>query len=125
MPRLVLATALGVALAAPAWATGTISCVSEDGATIDMTIGSLPVLAVVSAHIQSGGEAWSTLDNQIVVGQAYGDAEQVRVDFTDEIVNAIVARLRLFRVLDGTDFAMAGTLQIVDHGAYAVTCIGP
>ncbi len=115
----------GAALAAPAHATGTISCVSEDGATIDMAIGSLPILAVISAYIQVGGQEWTTAEGAIGSVQAFGDAETVRVDFTDANINEIVARLRLFRVLEESDFAMGGTLQIVGTGAYAVTCIGP
>lgn len=121
----VLALAAGLSVSMPAHATGTISCVSEEGASVDLGIGSLPILSIFSVYIQVDGRSLSTENDEIGAVQAFGDEEAIRVDFTDANVNEIVARLRLFRALEDNTFAMAGTLQIIDQGAYAVTCIGP
>jgi len=123
--RPLLMAAFLAAGASPALATGTISCVSEAGASLDMTIGTLPVMAVINASVEAGGESWSTADGQIVAGQAFADDTEVRVDFTDPDLIDILVRLRLFRASEGRDFATAGTLQIVGTGAYAVVCTGP
>jgi hypothetical protein len=123
--RAILSSVFAVSFSTAAMATGTVSCVSEDGASVDLSIGTLSILAVLSAHIQADGELWSTQTGEIGAVQAFGDEEKILVDFTDDAVNEVVARLRLFRVLEGNDFAMAGTLQIVGTGAYALTCTGP
>jgi len=114
-----------VACASPALATGSIACVSDTGARLDMTIGTLPILSVINARVEAGGDSWSTADGQIVAGQAYADDNEIRVDFTDPNYLDIVMRLRLFQASEGRDFATAGTLQIVGTGAYAVVCTGP
>ncbi len=52
------------------------------------------------------------------------------IDVTDENVNAIIARLRLFKASvegDGIEDSIAtgGTLQMPGIGAWAVRCSGP
>ena len=112
-------------LTCPAWATLTLTCSSDDGADIDMTLGTVPVAAIVGARISFGDTSWSVMDNDIMVGQQFSNDDMLIADFTDPNIERIMARLRLFSATMGEDFAMAGVLEIVDHGAYAITCDGP
>lgn len=128
---LALSTALTLALAGAAHATGDISCqgVAGSDASVDLNIGSLPVLQILNATISTGGQVWSTQpgkgETEIIVGQAAETGNMLIADFTDPNVVDIVASLRLFSAEEGGDFARAGTLTIAGHGAHAVSCVGP
>lgn len=117
--------------ALPAHATGDISCSGVDGsdATIDLNIGSLPVLQILRATITTGGQVWSTQpgkgETEIIVGQAAATGNMLIADFTDNNIIDIVASLRLFDAEEGGDFVRAGTLTIAGNGAHAVSCEGP
>ena len=118
------------ALAAPAAATESIVCASDDkAASIDLLVGlGLDVVSIARATVASGGKTWATDasgEQKIAVGQAFEDAEKLIVDFTDEGVSAIVASLRLFKASEGEDFVEGGTLRVAGVGAWAVTCSGP
>lgn len=112
-----------------AYATGAIDCHSADGeASVSLTIGSLPILAVVGAQIVHEDKLWAIGaegDNAILSGQAFGNMDQMRVDFTDINVERIVAELRLFTTTEGVNTVTAGTLRIADIGAFAISCVGP
>jgi len=129
MRGLVAATLALSMISGGAHATGGIECSDPDGrASISMTIGSLPILAVVGAQISAGERQWSIggkSDSAIVSGQAFQAPDEMRVDFTDPNVERVVAELRLFSALEDRDYALAGTLRIADVGAYAVVCVGP
>ena len=129
MKRLSAALIL-LALAAPAAATESIVCASEDkAASIDVLVGlGLDVVSISRATIEAKGKTWGTDqsgEQKIALGQAFEDAEKLVVDFTDEGVSAIVASLRLFKASEGEDFASGGTLRVANVGAWAVTCSGP
>lgn len=112
-------------------ATGDISCqgVSGSDATVDLNIGSLPVLNILRATISVGGQVWSTQpgkgETEIIVGQAAEDGNLLIADFTDPNVVNIIASLRLLSAEEGGDFVRAGTLTVAGHGAHAVSCEGP
>lgn len=129
MKRLAATCASLVLAVAPAAATGSIDCADADGeASVSLTVGSLPVLSVVGAAIEADGMRWSLGgegESAIAVGQAFQDADAMRVDFTDPNVESVVAALRLFSAHEGRHSAMAGTLHIAVRGAWALTCIGP
>lgn len=116
-------------LPAPALASGSIACSSADGQTsVQLTIGSLPVLSVVQASMAADGRTWTTEgsgDEAVAIGQAFGDEETMRIDFTDANIERIVARLRLFHAADGKAAAMAGILQMEGVGVWALDCAGP
>lgn len=121
-----LAALFALGLCGAAQATGSVTCISHDGeADVRFGLGSVPVMAVISAQITAPDVSLSTEDGTIGVANGFADAESMRIDFTDDIVNEIVARLRLFRADEQGDYAMAGTLQIAGHGAYAMICEGP
>ena len=118
------------ALAAPAAATESIACASDDrAASIDLLVGlGLDVVSIARATVEAGGKSWATDATgaqKIAVGQAFEDAEKLIVDFTDEGLSKIVASLRLFKASEGEDFVEGGTLRVAGLGAWAVTCSGP
>lgn len=127
--RSVALALLALPLAAgSASASGSIECIAPNGdASLTLTIGSLPVLAVVGASIEAG-EVWTLNgdgENAVAVGQAFRENEEMRIDFTDPNVEKVVAEVRLFSAAENRDVIMAGTLKVVDVGAWAVTCTGP
>ena len=128
--RRLAAGLMAVALSAPAAATESIVCASNDKvASIDVLVGlGLDVVSIARATIEADGKTWATDaqgEQKIAVGQAFEDAEKLIVDFTDEGVSAIVASLRLFKASEGEDFASGGTLRVAGAGVWAVTCSGP
>ncbi|TKT79307.1 hypothetical protein [Aquamicrobium sp. LC103] len=128
MKRIFAAASILLACAGQASATASIGCAAaDDRASFDLTIGNVPVLAVVGAEIDAAGETWSLAGNErsIRVGQAFETPGEMRIDFTDANVEAVVAEIRLFKAAEGDDAAMAGTLKIAGKGAWAVTCVGP
>jgi hypothetical protein len=127
--RLALA-ALLLGLAAPAQATESIVCASDDqAASIDMLVGlGLDVVAIDRVSIEAGGKNWATNaegDSKIAIGQAFEDDEKLIADFTDDGISKIVASVRLYKASEGEFFAQGGTLKIAGAGAWAVTCSGP
>jgi hypothetical protein len=115
--------------AGSAHASGTISCVSDDGASVELTLGSLPVLSVVGVGIAAGEQRWTTIDGRddqpIIMGQAARYGDLFVVDVADPNIERIVAELRLLSATEERDHVTAGTLRIVGQGAYALTCVGP
>lgn len=127
--RPILALPILFCLVGPAAATSSIGCASSEGdASVDLTLGNLPITAVVGAHVRAGDAIWSTLEGEgepVISGQAFGDDATLRVDLTDPNVERVVAELRLFRAMEDDNYALAGTLRIPGVGAWAVTCVGP
>lgn len=121
-----LGTALLVffGLAGPALATGSISCSSADGASIDLSIGHVPVAAILAANVIFGDTVWTT-DGDISVGQQFSNDDTFIADFTDPNIERIMVSLRLFSATEGERFAMAGTLTLEGIGAFAVVCDEP
>ena len=125
------AMAIGLCgLATPSLATEWIACSSSDGgASMDILVGSVDVLAIAGMTISVGEKVWATdpaygPGDPTTVGQAFEDAETLRVDAVDNGY-AKLAELRLFKASEGETFLYAGTLRIPGHGAWAVACTGP
>ena len=117
-------------LAGPASATGSIGCEGMDGndVSIDLTLGSLPVLAIVAASIRVEDDYWATGEdaaNRLSVGQAFSEEGRMLVDFVDPNFENVLARLRLVSADEGKDQALAGTLIVSGRGAWPVVCVGP
>jgi hypothetical protein len=128
--RALVATAMLATIAAPAAATESIVCASDDkSAYIDMLVGlGLDVAAINRVTIEVGGKVWATNSEgpqKIVVGQAFEDSEKLIADFTDDGMAKIVASIRLFKADEGENYAQGGTLKVAGAGAWAVTCSGP
>ncbi len=111
---------------APASATQNLVCGYTDDVSITLLMGSLEVASIVRADVTAAGQRWSTQEaqgqTQIIVGQAFQTANELRVDFTDKDVNLVMVRLRLFQAADGDKFAQAGTLKIEGTGVWPVIC---
>lgn len=125
-----IATLLLAVLAAPAAATESIVCASEDKtASIDVLVGlGLDVISISRVTIEAGGKTWATDasgEYKIVVGQAFEGSDKILLDATDEGMAGIVASLRLFKASEGEDYVSGGTLRVAGVGAWAVTCSGP
>ena len=124
--------ALGLGgLATPALSTEWVNCAAPDGAaTFDFLTGSLDVLAVVGLNISTGDKVWASSaaygpGEPVAVGQAFEDADTIRIDAVDEAMTAKIAELRLFKATEGDEFVHGGTLRIAGHGARPVSCSGP
>jgi hypothetical protein len=123
------ALALSLALAAiatPALATGEIAC-SGEGVSVDLLVGRLQVLSVVRAVVTIGDKTWSSSPDimpgqPIAVGQAYEDERQLLVDFTDDNINEILARLRVFSLHEGESSVSGGVFSFKGEGAFIVDC---
>ncbi|WP_127523621.1 hypothetical protein [Mesorhizobium sp. Z1-4] len=112
--------------AVPAHATGGIACSSpDDVASVEITVGRVPGMAVVGARIDVGDRYWAmseTGDKALTVSQAFATGGHYWIDFTDEIVNRVVAELRLHRVDEGDDTGFGGTMRMPDFGAWTLIC---
>jgi hypothetical protein len=104
--------------------------------SIRVLLGAMDVIAVNTVEIEASGRKWSTAGGEgvtlITKGQAFETADQIWIDMTDESVNEVVARLRLFKALDeGEETESAGTtvtggvLAMPGIGAWAMSCSGP
>lgn len=129
--RLLCATALvTLGLTGAASATASVACtgVDEPGTSVLLTLGRVPVLAVVNAIIEVDGTVYATNPpageeaEPILFGQGYTDQDRLWADFTDPNVEEIVITLRLERAFEDKAGAEAGILRIVGHSAHAVTC---
>lgn len=128
LPIGVFATVSAVlAATAPTHATGTIVCegVNDPGVTAFVSVGRVPVLAVLRAEFTALGMVWSTFSEDatpIIFGQGVDLADGLRIDFTNEDISEIVVTLRTVRAFEGKAGGEAGVLQIVGTGAWPVVC---
>ena len=129
MKRIAATLSAVLAASGPALATGSISCEAPDGsAAVELTLGSVPFVAVVAAGITAGETAMGTAPDSpvpIIVGQAFGDGMALAVDFSDPNAERIVASVRLVTAREGDTDASAGTLHLTGIGAWPVICVGP
>lgn len=121
-----LAAVLLLPLAAPAHATGELSCAGE-GVGIDLLVGHVDVLSIARAVITVGDKTWSSTPDSwpgtpISVGQGFEDEQMLVVDFTDESVSEVIGRLRVFKGAEGESRAAGGVFTFKGHGAYVVDC---
>lgn len=129
MIRVAAIAVLGALLASPALATEWVSCASPGGeASFDYLVGSLDVLVPVGLNVSVGEQVWASdvaygPGEPIALGQAFEDAETIRIDVLDAAMSALVAELRLFKAVEGAgEPVYSGTLRIPGHGAWSVTC---
>ena len=123
-----LALAASLALAAPAAASGGFFCQGDEGVSVELATGRLPVLEVLGAYAEAGGKAYSTgrergVGDPFTVGQAFADDDVVMVDFVDPNYEAIVVSVRLKFEGDDEDWPLTGTVMFGDV-SYPVRCGG-
>jgi hypothetical protein len=122
-------------MALPAHATEWMDCGGPtDAISIRVLLGTMDVIAVNTVEIVANGAKWSTNAGEgatvITRGQAFETADQIWIDMTDEAVNEVVARLRLFKAVDDggegdATTVIGGTLAMPGVGAWPVSCSGP
>ena len=118
-------------LATPSLATEWINCASPDGgASFDVLVGATEVLSVVGMTITVGDKVWATdpaygPGEPVILGQAFEDAETLRIDAVDPNVTTRIAELRLFKATEAEAVVYGGTLRIPGQGAWTVGCSGP
>ncbi|MBV6658205.1 MAG: hypothetical protein KI785_10620 [Devosiaceae bacterium] len=116
------------ASASPALATSSLECqgVDNEDVSLLLTLGSVPVLAVVGAHISTPTETFSMRaeggETSILVGQGFQDTDSLMVDFVDDNVEAVLVSLRLARAEGDKQLVEAGVLTVRQTEAYAVNC---
>lgn len=83
------------------------------------------MLQIIGAYAAAGGKAYSTGPERgegepFVVGQAFADDDDVKVDFVDPNFETILVSVRLR--WDGTeDWPLTGTM-VLDGTSYSLTC---
>ena len=112
--------------ATPAFATGEIAC-EGDGVSVDMLVGRLEVLAILRVVVRIGDKTWSSDQSYaegtpIQVGQRFEDDRMLLVDFTDDNVEGVIARLRAFSLTEGDNYVSGGAFSMKGEGAYLVDC---
>ena len=122
MKKFLLAAAALAAFAAPAQATGTISCTStsDESVTITLVIGSLAGPVIAQARFASGSREQTTGDGGPMLMQAWIDRDALYADIGDPNGERYLAQLRANRRLG--QGAYAGTLKI-DGRTHQVRCV--
>ncbi len=116
------------AAATPASATATLACVGVDDQQVHvtLTLGSLPVLAIVNATIETPSGTYAMLPGaghaEIIVGQAFGTPDGLSVDFADPNVQEVLVTLRTLQAYRDRQAAHIGILVIEDRDVHAITC---
>lgn len=135
MKQLLAAGALFISMVLPVQATEWMDCSGGEKVDIRVLLGAMDVIAVDTVEIEVNGKKWSTRGGDgvtpITKGQAFETPDQIWIDVTDENVNLIVAKLRVFKAFeDGSESgepsdAKGGTLHMPGIGAWPVSCSGP
>lgn len=114
--------------AAPAAATQWLNCANAaQGVDVGLLLGTAGGFGATGAIMRQEDHNWSTdpaygAGTPFTIGQGFSDSSGMKVDFYDEIVNDLVAELRLVRGAEGDDVVLAGMLRIVGIGVWPVTC---
>ena len=123
-----LILALALCGATPALATEWEHCSDAGGAaSFDYLAGDgVGVLSIAALTVTAGEKVWASdaangPGDPVSVGQAFEDAEAIRIDALDKDAG-IVASLRLFKASESGEAATGGTLSINGLGAWAVSC---
>ncbi|MFN3171876.1 MAG: hypothetical protein ACE37E_14415 [Hyphomicrobiales bacterium] len=127
-PNALALLAMLVAGATPASATATLACVGVDNPEVHvtLTLGSVPVLAVVNATIETPTGTYGMLPEadwtEIIVGQGFGTPDGLSIDFADPNVQEILVTLRTMQAFRDRQAAHVGLLVVEDRDVYAITC---
>lgn len=115
-----------------ALATGEITCrgIDEEAVHISLGFGTLPILSVISARIETPDGAYQLRGGEDATEIRFGDgaflSDGLIARFTDDIVNEVIAELRIVTMEEGRDVASVGLLRIPSQSdVYALICEGP
>ncbi len=127
-------TAIALALcivAAPAHATGEISCRGIENAAVNLSLGfgTLPILSVISARIAVDGTIYQLRGGEDATTIRFGDGafldDGLIARFTDDIVNEVLAELRIVTAAEKRAVASVGLLRLPGRSVYPLICEGP
>jgi len=127
-PTTLTLLAMLVAAATPASATATLACVGVDDPQVHvtLTLGSVPVFAIVNATIETPSGTYAMLPEaehtEIIVGQAFGTPDGLSVDFADPNVQEILVTLRTMQAYRDRQAAHVGLLVVDDRDVHAIAC---
>ncbi|MCP1198956.1 hypothetical protein [Notoacmeibacter sp. MSK16QG-6] len=128
---------LGVGIAlftggSAAWASGEITCygIEDEAVRVSLGFGTLPVLSVISARIETPDGVYQLRGGGETTEIRFGDGAFLKdgliARFTDDIINDVMAELRVVNMEEGRAFASVGLVRLPAEGAvYGLTCEGP
>lgn len=127
MIRTLLVAIALASLATPSLAGVNLMCSDDGSVTADFPLAGSEGLSLLGATISVGESTWSTDRDikhaiQLATHQSVHVDDRIYIDLADANSERIVARLRLFQVLGYEETIISGTLEIVDIGAYAISC---
>lgn len=122
MKKFIVAVVALTAFAAPAHATGTISCTStsDESVTINLVIGNLAGPVIAQARFKSGSREQVTGDDGPMLMQAWLDPTTLNADIADPNGERYLAQLRALRRIASGPYI--GTLKI-DGRTHQVRCV--
>lgn len=124
--KLLLSLAFAGLAASPAFAGFNLMC-SGDGIQGDFPLAGGAGYSLLGATISVGDRVWTT-DATIpaatpVAGyQATTIDDRTYIDLADPNYERVVARVRLFEVMGYEDGIRGGVIEVVDVGAWPVSC---
>jgi hypothetical protein len=126
IPTLALTAALTVIAATPSSAGFNLMC-SGEGVQLDFPLGGGAGFDLMSATVRVGDRTWTTDTEvkdaeQITTYQSARVEDRIYIDLADPAYMRVVARVRLFQIMGYDDSVTAGVLELVDVGAYPITC---
>lgn len=134
MKRLVASLGIILATSVPVSASVVINCQTDSGVTVRVAGFISSELIIHGVEIISPDKHWSTHNvdaEQMEILQSFSDGESVKVDLGPpnfrplETNQFLIAKIRLFSADEGTEYVLAGTLQMPGVGVYALICEGP
>ena len=115
-------------VASPAFATAWVHCSDAGGeASFDyFATDGIDVLSVSAVTVTAADKVWASdaangPGEPISIGQAFEDADTVRIDAIDKDFHRL-ASVRLFKAQENDAAVMGGTLTVRGFGAWAVSC---
>ncbi|MEM6666022.1 MAG: hypothetical protein AAF638_06420 [Pseudomonadota bacterium] len=123
------AAVLSFLFVAPAYATGTISCVGVAGAdaSVDITVSSTIVPDVLALTATIGGETFSTragVGTPIAVAQDLDDGTQLRIEATDDQALERLVSVTVVRA-EGKDGPVQAGILTGRISSAPIVCEGP
>lgn len=124
---LILSLAFAGLAVTPSLAGFNLMCSSGDSVDVDFPLGGAVGYSVMGATIKIGERTWTT--DETVTGATYIAAfqstridDRIYIDLADPNYERVVARVRLFEAFGHDEPVIAGFLEVVDFGAFTVTC---
>lgn len=126
-----LAVIAGLSGTGAAHATLSIACTAIDGsdATVELGMGTLPILAVIGARIDARGMAWAINpqagETEMISGEGAHLGDGFVVRFTDPNVENIIAEVRVLSAQEKDEMVSVAILRLPETGVIPMTCEGP